>query len=64
VNKTVSHSDAIKALDLTLQWAENNGLSTEDILNLKRVQETAVLLSLRIKKAQTKITDYLSSNRC
>lgn len=62
VNETVAHSDAIKALDLTLQWAENNGLSTEDILTLKRVQETAILLNSRIKKTQTKITNYFSSN--
>lgn len=53
----VKHSDAVKALSQSIQWAEENDLPTQDIFLLKGLKEKAVEAA-RSKTVQTKIDSF------
>lgn len=56
-----SHSEACKAFDTCLIWAERNIHNINDILVLKRLQEAAILRSTQYKTKQTKLTSFFDT---
>ncbi|KAK9719916.1 hypothetical protein QE152_g22376 [Popillia japonica] len=56
-----SHSEACKAFDTCLIWAERNIHNINDILVLKRLQEVAILRSTQHKTKQTKLTSFFDT---
>lgn len=60
LNLKVTHTEAVQALSVAIEWAKQNTLSISDIITLKNIHEKAVLANLSIKKTQSKITSYFS----
>lgn len=54
----ISLDEAIKAIKISVEWAEQNAVEIQDILSLKKVYEQAIILKAKKKHAQTKITSY------
>lgn len=58
----IKHVDAVKALSLSVQWAEENNLPLQDILLLKRLKGTATCM-LQNKATQRKIDSYFTKKQ-
>ncbi|KAK9686996.1 hypothetical protein QE152_g36781 [Popillia japonica] len=59
-----SHSEACKAFDTCLIWAERNIHNVNDILVLKRLQEIAILRSTQHKTKQTNLLHRVEVDNC
>jgi hypothetical protein len=51
--RTIRHDDAMSAINTCYKWTEENNLQAEDILTLKRLQETVLKESFRNKRQKT-----------
>ncbi|XP_050300542.1 jerky protein homolog-like [Anthonomus grandis grandis] len=56
--KKVTHLEALAALKIATQWANQNYVDIKDIITIKGLEEKAVALNLSQKKVQTKITSF------
>lgn len=53
VVKSISHDAAIASFATAISWSEENGVSANDVLVLKRLQEQVLKVSLHNKKQKT-----------
>jgi hypothetical protein len=54
----VKHGDAINGFNVCLEWAEENQVALQDILALRRLRESALILKTTKKEKQTTISDF------
>lgn len=54
----VTHSEAVKSLDIAIKWAQQNYLPVSEMITLKNIQEKAILAKLSTKQKQSKITSF------
>lgn len=57
-NRKIKHEMAIKYLTIAIQWAEENNISLNKILLLKKIREEGVIKLHTGNKKQKKITDF------
>lgn len=54
----ITHSEAVMALNISIEWAKQNEIGISDILRLKAVHEKAIMAKLSVKQVQRKITSF------
>lgn len=57
----IPHHEAIKSLNITLTWAEQNNIELADISCVRKLREKAVIKSLNLTK-QSSITSFFPKN--
>lgn len=54
----IKTEDAIKSINTTIQWAEENNICLSQILTLQEIKEAAMAKKLKSKPKQTQISNY------
>ncbi|XP_066260876.1 tigger transposable element-derived protein 2-like [Euwallacea similis] len=54
----ISHSDVIRALNMAIEWCNQNSMNISEIITLKKILEQAVMAKISQKNVQKKITDF------
>lgn len=58
LEKKISHSEVLDALNTVSTWANQNHVGISEIVSLKKLEEKALALNLYQRKTQTKITSF------
>lgn len=59
--KAIDHSEATNALNKTIEWAQQNNVSLQDLNTLQNLRHKAVVSNVKVLK-QTSINNYFSKN--